>query len=102
MKFLWTVFLFSFFALNAYEERFYFNFDEMDRNDSVFHIHVGENRWIQTKAVQADTTGLFTYVSNIYTEPGSLEYKKQWRCPYCNMYWPEGTACQNAKCPSRY
>lgn len=83
-------------------ERVYFDPDDFPMGEETFHIHTGGNEWIQTSTVHRDVTGFFTYTADIYCIPGSLAYQKQWKCPYCNRYWPIGQPCGNAECPSRY
>lgn len=83
-------------------ERMYIDEKEFDHRDCEYHIHTGENIWIETKAVHMNGTGLFTYERDVIRSKLSSEYIKKWKCPYCHSYWPEGTACQNAKCPSKY
>lgn len=83
-------------------ERLYFDFHDMPRDDDQFNIHVGENVWVQTRAIHKDSTGFFTYASNVCSCPITMEYIKKWKCPYCNRYWPIGEPCGNRDCPSRY
>jgi len=83
-------------------ERIYFDPDDFPIGEESFHIHVGENIWIETTTVHRDVTGFFTYSADIFCVPGSMAYQKQWKCPYCNRYWPMGQPCGNADCPSRF
>ena len=81
-------------------DRFYVAFEEVDSNDDAFHIHVGENLWIETNSLHRDGSGFYTYEMDIHTINGG--YEKKWRCPYCNNYWPIGSTCKNPDCPSKY
>ncbi len=83
-------------------ERIYFDPDDFPLGEESFHIHVGENTWIETTTVHRDMTGFFTYSADVFCVPGSLAYQKQWKCPYCNRYWPMGQPCRNEDCPSRF
>jgi len=84
------------------DEKIYFDPDDFPMGEDSFHIHIGCNEWIQTSTVHRDVTGFFTYSADIYCVPGSLAYQKQWKCPYCNLYWPMGKPCGNPDCPSRF
>lgn len=82
-------------------ERMYIDEKELDHKDFCYHIHIGDNIWIETKAVHMNPTGMFTYERDVIKD-SNKEYEKRWKCPYCNRYWKIGQACQNADCPSRY
>lgn len=88
--------------IDSRPDRIYFDPDDFPMGEESFHIHVGGNEWIQTTTVHRDITGFFTYSADVYCVPGSIAYQKQWKCPYCNRYWPIGQPCGNADCPSRY
>ncbi len=85
-------------------EKMYLNEDELESSQDGFHIHTGDNLWITTDTVTRDETGLYTYEFNLKTrsDDASKEIEKKWKCPYCFNWWPEGKACANAKCPSKY
>jgi len=85
-------------------DRFYINFDDLDSQEDSFHIHIGDNVWIETSIVHRDETGVYTYNANIawMALSPSCEYERKWRCPYCYRYWPLGKTCQNSDCPSKY
>lgn len=83
-------------------ERIYFDAEEMPMGEDAFHVPVGNNEWVQSSCIHRDTTGFFTYTSDIKREPHSTQYVKEWKCPYCHLYWPIGTPCGNAACPSKY
>ena len=83
-------------------ERLYIDSNELDIKEPLFHIHTGNNIWIETTTIHRDFTGLYTFERDILRPEGKKEYVKKWKCPYCNMYWDIGQACQNAECPSRY
>jgi hypothetical protein len=90
---------------NAYtSEKMYINADDFDCTSDNFRIHIGNNMWIGTDTIHRDENGLYTFESNIIrsTNGNKSEYQKKWKCPYCYMYWPVGTACQNKDCPSKY
>lgn len=83
--------------------RMYINDEDLDNGENAFHIHIGDNVWIQTDTIHRDKTGLYTFESRILREKDTRnEYEKRWKCPYCYKYWPIGTACQNKDCPSKY
>ncbi len=83
-------------------ERIYFDCDELPMGEESFHIKVGEFEWIESSIIHRDMTGFFAYSFDVLTDPVTMAYQKQWKCPYCNRYWPIGEACGNADCPSRY
>lgn len=56
-----------------------------------FYIHLGENVWVKTGTIHRDSGGIYFYDDGLV---------KEWRCPYCLMYWPLKTACQNQQCNS--
>jgi hypothetical protein len=88
-----------------FDDKMYLNEDEVKTSYDRFHIHIGENVWIETNALNRDQFGLFTFNSNIASienSPLNAEYVKKWRCPHCNKYWPIGIRCQNTDCPSKY
>ena len=74
--------------------------DSIDANpiENAFMIHQGHNEWISVTTLHKDLSGLYAYEDDII----NAEYQKSWKCPYCYQYWPIGTACQNAACPSKY
>ena len=82
-------------------DRIYIDCDELDSSEDRFRIHMGQNIWMETSTIHRDTTGVYTFESNIERSPTS-EYVKTWKCPYCFRFWPLGTACQNRECPSKY
>lgn len=88
------------------EDKMYINENQLKSSYDRFHIHLGENVWIETTALNRDEQGLFTFETNIITEANSKsfndEYVKKWQCPYCHKFWPYGSACQNTGCPSRF
>ena len=59
----------------------------MDYFDS-FYIHLGHNVWTKTGTIHRDNGGIYFY------DNGS----KEWKCPYCFMYWPLGSVCENEQC----
>lgn len=83
-------------------DRMYIDEKEMSADFDSFHLHIGENIWLNTNTVHRDSTGLFSYECDIIKSDPSLEYEKKWKCPYCFNYWPIGKACQNKDCPSKY
>ena|SRR5580765_5470814 len=108
------VYMFTFFCLvgclSCYSqnptEKVYIENEDFSIDDYAFHIHVGDNLWIETNSVHKDDKGFYTYESNIrYILDGKgikLEREKKWKCPYCHSYWPIGISCQKASCPSKY
>lgn len=84
------------------DERIYFDPDDFPMGEESFHIHVGNNQWIQTTTVHRDMSGFFTYSADVYCVPGSISYEKHWKCPYCNLYWPWGSPCGNPQCPGKF
>lgn len=95
----------TFSALNA-SEKIYIDEEELNTSQDAFHIHIGNNVWIETNTVHRDKTGLYTYENNILSSTDKntqqFGYQKTWKCPYCYNYWPIGTPCQNPSCPSKY
>lgn len=88
-------------ALSALE-KIYIDSHGLVSDEDAFHIHVGNNTWLETSCVRMDASGLYTFEYEIVRDENRIEYVKKWKCPYCNMYWPVRTACQNPECPSRY
>lgn len=103
MKKLLLISLFAFSALNA-ADKVYIDEDELKSSQDAFYVHLGHNVWMHTNHINRDETGLYVYEHNIARSMTMVgyEYEKKWRCPYCYSYWPQGTACQNKDCPSRY
>jgi hypothetical protein len=86
-------------------DKVYIDEDELNLRNDAFHIHIGDNVWIQTNTVHKDMTGLFTFENSIarsLNKSFKSEYEKKWKCPYCYQYWPIGKKCQNEYCPSKY
>jgi hypothetical protein len=104
MKLLNIIILFalSISSINA-SEKIYIDDDTLEHKHDCFHIHQGHNIWLETKTVHRDGTGMFIFESSLLRSKSlASEYQKTWKCPYCFMYWPLGTACQNKECPSKY
>ena len=106
LKFIKKLCLSSLFILSNVNatDKMYIDKNDLDDSQDTFHIHIGENVWIETNTVHRDTSGLYTFEKDVKRDlrEKSIEYKKKWKCPYCSMYWPIGTACQNKECPSKY
>lgn len=85
-------------------QKMYIDEDEFNTIGDAFHIHVGNNMWLETKTVHRDETGMYAYQSQITHSPNGpyAAYEKKWRCPYCYSYWPIGKPCANPDCPSKY
>ncbi len=83
-------------------DKLYFNYDEMPKDQDAFHIQTGANEYIKTSHIHRDQGGFFTWSHDIHTEKYTRGYIKEWKCPYCHKFWPIGTPCQNAACPSKY
>jgi hypothetical protein len=84
------------------EDKLYIDEEEMKSSPDAFYIHLGNNLWVHTNAVNKDTRGTYTYRASIARSMVTAGYEKTWRCPYCYHYWPVGTPCQNKDCPSKY
>lgn len=82
------------FSTSCFAQKIYIESAEFDLD--TFHMHVGNNTWLETQSIYHDYNGLYTYQRDI------KEYQKKWKCPYCYMMWPQGQPCQNSDCPSRY
>ncbi|MBS0585230.1 MAG: hypothetical protein JSR76_02875 [Verrucomicrobia bacterium] len=54
-----------------------------------FYIHLGNNVWVKTGTIHRDSGGIYFYDDGL---------PREWKCPYCYMYWPLGKACQNDQC----
>ncbi len=87
-------------------ERMYVEMEEVNSHQSSFHVHIGNNLWIQTNSLHRDPSGLYTYENDISyawdNETLQMAYEKMWKCPYCFNYWKIGQRCQNSSCPSKY
>lgn len=101
MKKIFSALILCIASLSA-SERMYIDEKEFDHKDCDYHIHVGDNVWLKTKAVHMNTTGLFTYEKDLIKDKLKDEFQKTWKCPYCYRYWPIGQACKNPDCPSKY
>lgn len=86
-------------ALTA-SEKVYVNHDDLRFTEETIQFPIGDNVWLQTNALHRDSSGLYTFETDIART--SAGYQKSWRCPYCNKYWPIGQKCQNPECPSKY
>ncbi len=103
---LLLVFFFS--SLFSTEKK-YIDSEELDTQSCGIYLHTGQNIWLETRCIHSDKRGLFTFESDIVRLDMNNKgissfgaYTQQWKCPYCYNYWPIGTACQNAQCPSKY
>lgn len=84
-------------------EKIYIDDESLDYKQDSFHIHIGNNVWLETDTVHRDKSGLYTFDTNLLRSKSiKNEFKKTWKCPYCYQYWPLGTKCQNSECPSKY
>jgi hypothetical protein len=83
-------------------ERIYFDSDDVPMDQDGFHIRIGANEWLKSDTIHRDVTGFFTFENDVMRSGDSLAYEKHWQCPYCHLFWPENSPCQNPKCPSRY
>jgi hypothetical protein len=54
-----------------------------------FYIHLGNNVWVKTGTIHRDAGGIYFYDDGL---------AREWKCPYCYMYWPLGKPCQNDRC----
>ena len=88
-------------SLGIASEKIYIDIDDLSYADETFHIHEGENIWIQSNVIHSEPRGFYIYESDIVKSHEGA-YEKKWRCPYCNSHWPIGTPCQNPNCPSKY
>lgn len=84
-------------------DRMYIDINELDSTQNAFHIHTGENKWIKTKTVHHDETGLYTYECDISSlrDGKKMAYEQTWKCPYCFRHYKMTEGCDNANCPSR-
>lgn len=75
-------------------EKYYFTIDELCCTcfDS-FYIHIGENNWEKTDTIHRDNGGMYYYEG---------KDSKEWKCPYCLMFFKLGKPCENKQCPSTY
>ena len=83
-------------------ERIYFDSDDMPMDQEGFHIRIGANEWLKTDTIHRDISGFFAFETDIMRASDSVAYEKHWQCPYCHLFWPEYSPCQNPKCPSKY
>jgi hypothetical protein len=90
-------------AINL-KEKMYFDAEEFEADalGDAFHIHIGNNVWLETNSVHRDGSGMFAYQGSLRRLGHNAEYEKKWKCPYCYHYWPLGRGCGNSECPSRY
>jgi hypothetical protein len=112
IKYLFTGLSIGLFALSANvyaDDRIYIDEEEFCYEAGNCWIHLGGNEWIRTETVHLDDTGLYTHECSIARfqgkdtpKPSNWWYEKHWKCPYCHKYWPQGKACKNENCPSRF
>ena len=104
-KFIYVCLL-GFSSLSAFSmpEKLYLDSKEMDYSEDRFHIHLGNNVWVESNCLYRDERGMYTLESNVIKSIGvnHKEYERTWKCPYCYNHWPIGVACQNKDCPSKY
>lgn len=84
------------------QEKMYIDEQEFAIVGDAFHIHIGNNVWLVTETVHRDRSGMFTYQEDITRSQNKNGHVKEWKCPYCYMFWPIGKPCQNEECASRY
>lgn len=91
-------------AIHTSDKRVYLDMQDMDMTDHRFHIHVGDNEWVETDALFCDPIGIYTLESNIIqgADFWGTSYEQTWQCPYCHYVWPKNVSCQNKDCPSKY
>lgn len=82
-------------------DRVYLDETEMEVKNGLIHVHTGHNVWIRYKCAKIDSTGLYSYDSQLVRDTHNL-MERTWKCPYCHRHWPLKTSCQNEDCPSRY
>lgn len=85
-------------------EKLYFDLNEMPVENECFYIHLGGNEWVKSSSIHRDTTGFFTFVYNVaMKQTGTgVQFAKEWKCPYCNHFWPWGQPCGNPNCPGKF
>lgn len=75
-------------------DKLYFTNDEIcETYFDSFYIHTGENVWLKTDCIYRDAGGRYFYTNG---DP------KQWKCPYCYMFFPVGKRCNNSDCASKF
>ena len=90
------------------KDRVYIDADSFHANTEgdEFYIHTGDNVWLVTHTINRDSTGMFSYESNLRKSISGpdykMEYERKWKCPYCYNHWPIGKPCGNGNCPSKY
>ena len=90
--FLWAVMLSSMTFVHAIDDAEFYVYDQQfSIDDSVMHVHIGDNMWLTMHPQNTCE----------YKSP-STQYVKTWKCPYCHRHYPEGKACSNKNCPSKY
>lgn len=82
-------------------DKIYLDESELDFIQGKVRFHQGNNVWLESLALRADKTGIFTLEQDIVKTPQSA-YERSWKCPYCYRHWPIGQRCQNPDCPSKY
>src|ERR1700761_4129756 len=102
MKKFIVTFMMTFSSMFACEER---PFEELESYYEQFHIHLGNNVWIEVNDVYKER--VLQCVQGLYNLRSLEEifytaYEKKWKCPYCYQYWPLGQPCGNKDCPSKY
>lgn len=84
------------------QDKFYIDYDSLNTSEDAFHIHIGQNVWLQTNVVYKDEKGFYALENNLFRLGYNTEVERKWKCPYCYNYWPLGKACSNKDCPSKF
>jgi hypothetical protein len=105
LKSLLTICCFTFTGLSAghliesstiqYESKVYFDSSDLEITDDVIYIHV-DDILIEANTIRIDQQGLHIFGNDII----NCRMGKDWKCPYCNRWWPIGQKCQNRECPT--
>lgn len=77
------------------QAKLYFDSTDLVISDNIIYVYL-EGNLIETSVIRADQQGLYVFESDI--TDCSLGGPKEWKCPYCNRWWPMGQKCQNKDC----
>jgi len=81
-------------------EKMYIDSTKLDMQTNEIYLDMGNNELMKVKNVHSNKKGIYILESEMEcTDKG---WVKHWKCPYCHINYPEGQACNNPSCPSRY
>lgn len=81
-------------------EKMYIDSSKLDMQMNEIYLDMGNNQHMKVKNVHSNIKGIYILESEV--DCNEKGWVKHWQCPYCHRTYPEGQACNNSACPSRY